>query len=228
MIGIIGATIREVKDLTERLENKSEQTVSGTIYYFGELFGKKVVVCKCGAGKVFSAISAQTMIIKFGVEKIINVGASGSLNHDVKVGDFVIATKVVHHDFDTTGFGDEKGTIVELGRRFFETDKNIVDKISFVAKKSGIIFHLGTIASGDQFICDEKVKSEIVKEFGAISCEMEGASIGQVCTANEIPFCVLRYVTDNAEDGAIISYETLLPELAKKSVNLILEYVKNS
>ena len=101
MIGIIGALEEEVKNIINDLEDKKEHFISGQTYTTGKIFGKEVVVVKCGVGKVFSAISAQTMVLKFNAKAIINTGVAGSLSELLSVNDLAIATSVVQHDMDS-------------------------------------------------------------------------------------------------------------------------------
>ncbi len=222
MIGIIGAMDIEIEHINAVMENKEEYTVSGALYTKGTLHGKDVVTAVCGIGKVFAAMCAQTMIIKFGAEKIINTGVAGGLTDKTDILDTVVATAMVQHDMDTTYFGDPRGMISGINVVEFECDKDIAEKIA--SNVEGNLVR-GIIASGDAFIADENKKKDIVDTFGAVACEMEGASIAQVCYVNKVPFCVLRTISDGA-NGAEMSYEKFRVVAAEKAAAIIIKTVE--
>ena len=128
-IGIIGALKVEIEGINEKMENKETLTLSGIDFVRGDLYGKKIVTAVCGVGKVFAAMCAQTMILGFSPEIIINSGVAGSLCKELSIGDVVIGEKLVQHDIDTTALGDEKGLISGINKVYIETDKKISDML---------------------------------------------------------------------------------------------------
>ncbi len=223
MIGIIGAMDIEIEHINSILEKKEEFTVSGALYTKGKLGGKDVVTAVCGIGKVFAAMCAQTMIIKFGAEKIINTGVAGGLTEKTDILDTVVATAMVQHDMDTTYFGDPRGMISGINVVEFNCDEALAEKIC--ANVEGKCLR-GIIASGDAFIADENKKKDIADTFNAIACEMEGASIAQVCYVNKVPFCVLRTISDGA-NGEEMSYEKFRVVAAEKAAKLIIKAIQS-
>ena len=167
-------------------------------FYEGILAGKKVVVVRSGIGKVNAGICAQILADVFSVDAIINTGIAGSLNKNINIGDIVLSTDVVQHDMDATGFGYRKGQIPQMPVFFFNADDNLRRLAAEVCKEVNpdIQVFEGRIASGDQFVCDQDVKNRIVSEFSAYATEMEGAAIGQAAYLNEIPFLVVRAISD--------------------------------
>lgn len=227
MIGIIGAMGVEVAAIIDRLEERKETTISSVTYYTGKFCGKDVVVAKCGVGKVFSAICAQTMILSFPVKRIINIGVGGSLADSLDVCDIGIADGVVQHDMDTTPLGEPLGFLSGIDKVVLESDRAFADIIEASANRLGINTLRGIIASGDCFVSGNAKKKSIVDSFGAIVCEMEGASIGQVCYVNGVPFNVIRAVSDKADGSADVSFETFLEKAVEQSVRLLEEVTKS-
>jgi len=223
MIGIIGAMDIEIEHINAGMEEKEEITVSGALYTKGKLYGKDVVTAVCGIGKVFAAMCAQTMIIKFGADKIINTGVAGGLTNKTDILDTVVATALVQHDMDTTYFGDPRGMISGINVVEFECDKTLADKI--IANVEGN-FIRGIIASGDCFVADNDKKNDISETFNAVACEMEGAAIAQICYVNKVPFCVLRTISDGA-NGEEMSYEKFRGVAAEKAAKVIINTIKN-
>ena len=220
MIGIIGAMRVEIEALKNSLEGAETITISGIDYYRGMLDGQKVVAAVSGVGKVFAAVCAQTMILRFGVEAIINTGVAGGIAKDISLGDFVIASKLCQHDMDTSGVGDPKGLVSGINKVYFETEPRYREAALKAAEKLGFRAQIGTIASGDQFVCDAERKHWIRDFFGAAAVEMEGAAIAQVCFINEIPFVVIRAISDDASGYAPVSYDSFVKEAAAKSIQL--------
>lgn len=226
MIGIIGAMKQEIEMLEAMLESSSSETVSGIEYVKGKLHGTDVVLAVCGIGKVFAAICAQTMILRYAPDAIINTGVAGTLTDKLGIGNLCIADKVVQHDMDTSPIGDPKGLISGINVIYIPTSEELSLKLKTIADTKNTKNILGTLASGDQFVADESVKDRIRSNFGASACDMEGASIGQVCYVNNVPFAVVRAISDGANDGASLDYPTFVKLAAKTSAAIVEEFVK--
>ena len=188
------------------------------------MLGKKVVVVRSGIGKVNAGICAQILADVFSVDAIINTGIAGSLNKNINIGDIVLSTDVVQHDMDATGFGYRKGQIPQMPVFFFNADDNLRRLAAEVCKEVNpdIQVFEGRIASGDQFVCNRDVKNRIVSEFSAYATEMEGAAIGQAAYLNEIPFLVVRAISDKADGSAQMDYSEFEKAAVDHSVRLTL------
>ena len=223
-IGIIGAMEVEVAILKEKMEDVRIIKKASMDFYEGILAGKKVVVVRSGIGKVNAGICAQILADVFSVDAIINTGIAGSLNKNINIGDIVLSTDVVQHDMDATGFGYRKGQIPQMPVFFFNADDNLRRLAAEVCKEVNpdIQVFEGRIASGDQFVCDQDVKNRIVSEFSAYATEMEGAAIGQAAYLNEIPFLVVRAISDKADGSAEMDYSEFEKAAVDHSVRLTL------
>lgn len=223
-IGIIGAMEVEVAILKEKMEDVRIIKKASMDFYEGILAGKKVVVVRSGIGKVNAGICAQILADVFSVDAIINTGIAGSLNKNINIGDIVLSTDVVQHDMDATGFGYRKGQIPQMPVFFFNADDNLCRLAAEVCKEVNpdIQVFEGRIASGDQFVCDQDVKNRIVSEFSAYATEMEGAAIGQAAYLNEIPFLVVRAISDKADGSAQMDYSEFEKAAVDHSVRLTL------
>ena len=226
-LGIIGAMDVEVETLLAEMEQVTSAKKAGSTFHEGVLMGLPVVLVQCGVGKVNAAVCAQTMALIYEPELIINSGVSGALSPELRVGDVVIGTDVVQHDVDTTALGDEPGFVSTVDRLSFPLDNFASTAIAAAAEELGIHAVRGRIASGDQFISSAERKDAIVKTFGAIACEMEGAAIGQVCYVNRVPFCVLRAISDSADGSSHMDYPTFVGMAAEQSVKLLRTFLKN-
>ena len=226
-IGIIGAMEIEVAELRELMQEVSQKEISSVVYYEGKIHGKDVIVAKCGVGKVHAAVCAQTMILEYSPDVIINTGVAGSLNSMLDIGDLVISDYVVEHDMDTSPLGDPVGLISGINIIKIPSAKNVVDMINAAAKTlENTNAYVGTIASGDQFICSVERKNFIVDNFNALCTEMEGAAIGHVCYLNNIDFCIVRAISDKADGSAHMDFPSFVQIAAKKSTELIYNYLK--
>lgn len=226
-IGIIGAMLPEVEGLIGALENKEVETVSGIEFASGKLCGKSVVIARCGIGKVFAAVCAQTMILKYSPALIVNTGVGGAVASDLQTGDIVIAESLVQHDMDTSAIGDPKGLISGINVISFEADRRACDILLCAAKSLGLSARLGRVATGDKFIASPEDKSRIGADFAADACEMEGCAVAQVAYVNKVPFAVVRAISDSADGEATMDYPTFLPIAAKNSTNMTLALVEN-
>ena len=225
-VGIIGAMEPEVEALIASIDTPSTETVSGITFYKGKIGEKNVAIAKCGIGKVFAAVCAQTMIMKYAPTLLINTGVGGALASGISTGDIVIATDLCQHDMDTSAIGDPKGLVSGINVIYFETDKRAGELLLESAKAAGLNARLGRIASGDKFIASKEEKDRIIADFGADACEMEGCAIAQVAFINKTPFAVVRAISDSADGEATMDYPTFLPIAAANSTKLTLSLIE--
>ena len=222
-IGIIGAMQMEVDNLKEAMENQSTVTVSGIRFVSGTIGEMDVVAEVCGVGKVFAAICAEAMILKFNPDMIINIGVAGTLTKDLGVLDVAVASDVLQHDMDTSAIGDPVGLISGVNQIYFPADEKMCRVLCDCLKDKGIHYVSGPIATGDVFMHDPEHKALIRERFRAVACEMEGGSIGHVCTVNNVPFAVLRAISDG--DGGALDYQTFAEQAALRSIEIVLEFI---
>lgn len=221
MIGIIGAMKLETEAIIRELESPEKSTVSGVTFVKGNWDGTEVVVATSGVGKVFAALCAEAMILKYQPDCIINTGVAGALAPGLHLLNVVIGKDVVQHDMDTSPLGDPAGLISGIDQIELPADEQINAAFEKAAAELGIPTLLGRVASGDQFIaCDEK-RSFIRETFGAACCEMEGAAIGQVCYVNQVPFAVLRAISDGAADDAKMDFPAFAAKAAEQSIQVL-------
>ncbi len=221
MIGIIGAMASEVDGLKSIMSHLEVKTISTVDFYKGKINNTDVVVAQAGVGKVNAALTAQTMILEFKVDAVINVGVAGGIADTLKIGDIVIADRVCEHDMDTTPLGDPAGFITGLDCVYMECDKGISELIMECTKELGYNSMYGTIASGDIFVSTDDVRNKIKDVFNGAAAEMEGAAIGHVCTMNNVPFAVLRAMSDCANDDSKVDFPTFAERAAKNSIEII-------
>ncbi len=225
-IGVIGALSEEVEWLISLMEDAASERISGIDFYTGIIKGKRVAVARCGVGKVFAALCAEAMIIKYSPSLIVNSGVGGALARGIGTGDVVIAERLVQHDMDTSPLGDPKGLVSGINIIYFDADRRAVEVLSFAAERLGVKCLVGTVASGDRFIADRADKERIVSEFSASACEMEGAAVAHVAYVNEVPFAVIRAISDSADGDASMDYPTFLPIAARVSGELTLALIE--
>lgn len=221
MVGIIGAMASEVEGLKAIMNPVKIEKFSSVEFYSGKINGADVVVAEAGIGKVNAAVTAQTMILKYGVDRVINIGVAGGLEKSLRIGDIVIADQVVEHDMDTTPFGDEPGFISGINRAYMPCDAEMAALLAECTADLGIHTVVGTVASGDQFICTDEQRGRIIRQFNAYAAEMEGASIGHVCTMNGVKFGVLRAISDGANDDSTIDFPTFCKMAADNSIKIV-------
>ena len=222
MIGIIAAMNVEMDGLRAHMEGPVSETVSGITFVRGVIEGREVVTAVCGIGKVFAALCAQTMILRYAPEAIINTGVAGTLTDELSIGDLAVSSCVVQHDMDTSAIGDPVGLISGINMVEIPADSALTDRLCAAAHSLGIRTVKGCIASGDQFVASPGRKTFIADTFSAIACEMEGAAIGQVCFVNQVPFCVLRAISDSADGSSHMDYPVFAKMAAEQSVRLLL------
>lgn len=228
LIGIIGAMEEEVVMLKEQMTDVTIRTKASMEFYKGMLNGKRVVVVRSGIGKVNAGICAQILVDDYQVEAIINTGIAGSLKKEINIGDIVVSTDALQHDVDAVNFGYPLGQIPQMEVFSFPADEKLIRSAAAVCKKVNpeISVFEGRVVSGDQFIANREVKNQIKKEFDGFCTEMEGAAIAQAAYLNQIPYVVLRAISDKADDSASVDYPTFERQAIMHCVKLVENMVK--
>ena len=213
--GIIGAMEDEVESLKARMEIARIVTRAGMDFFEGRLGHTEAVVVRSGVGKVNAGICVQILADLFQTDCIINTGAAGSLDSRIDIGDIVISTDAVYHDVDAVIFGYQPGEVPQLGCREFIADAGLADRLSRVCREVNpdLQVFMGRIVSGDQFISDPSVKERITRDFQGLCTEMEGAAIAQAAYLNQLPFVIIRAISDKADGSAMMEY----PEFERKA-----------
>lgn len=225
MIGIIGAMDIEVAILRDKMVNPTVETISGVDFIRGKLEGRDVVLARSGVGKVFAAICAQTMILKYGVKAIINSGVGGTLTGELHIGDVAISTACVQHDMDTSPVGDPVGLLSGINVVELPADTTLVSELDKVCADAGVNHRLGVIATGDQFVASHERRDWIRDQFKAIAVEMEAGSIAHVCYVNKVPFASIRVISDEASGDVHIDYMTFVKKAAATSSDITLRWL---
>ncbi|MBP3321232.1 MAG: 5'-methylthioadenosine/adenosylhomocysteine nucleosidase [Clostridia bacterium] len=226
MIGIIGAMELEIARLREMMDEKKEEQISGVRFTVGSLFGRPAVLAVCGIGKTFAALCAQTMILRYNPEMIINVGVAGTLTDGLSIGDMAIGSFAVCHDMDTSPLGDPVGLISGINMVEIPLDGQMREAFEECCEKEGVRHLSGVIASGDQFVDSGERKAWIRNTFSAIACEMEGQAIAQVCYVNRKPCAILRSISDSA-DGTALDYERFKELAAEHSTAVLARFLRS-
>lgn len=219
---IVAAMDAELKDILAQLVNKAEHAGGLFPTWTGILAGKKVLVARCGVGKVMAAMTAQALIERYRPRAILFTGLAGSLSKDLRIGDTLIARDCVQHDLDTRGLNQPRGTVPFTPYRFIPCDPALLALASTYQPARGTL-HVGRICTGDQFISAENRRSMsyLGEELEGDAVEMEGAAFGLVAHIHRIPFLLARTISDNADEAATEHFEDFLPKASRNSVALL-------
>ena len=221
-IGIVGAMAQEVEILSGLMTDKTETRVASAVILEGKINGKAVALLQSGIGKVAAAIGTAALLQLTKPDAVLNTGSAGGVAKGLKVGDIVISDETRYHDVDVTAFGYEKGQLPANPAAFL-SDKKLADLAEKVAQEQGQSVKRGLICSGDSFINSEQKIAQIKADFPNVTAvEMEATAIAQVCHAFNVPFVVVRAISDAGDGEASLSFEEFLPLAAKQSSALVL------
>lgn len=223
-IAIMGAMPEEVEPIVSKLDDVKQTVYGANTYYEGSYNGQEVVVAYSKIGKVFATLTATMLIEKFGCDRLLFSGVAGAISSDLNIGDLIIADGLCQHDLDITAFGHPFGYVPE-GEVCISTDVSLRNTAKEVARSKGLTLKEGVIATGDQFVANPERKDWIGDTFKADALEMEGASVAVVCSALEVPFFILRAISDSADMDASFNFDEFLESSAKISADFILSMV---
>lgn len=226
-IGIIAAMPEELVYLIQHLDDAREEKVLGNSYHTGKVGSVELVLVESGIGKVMSAMSVAILADHFQVDAVINTGSAGAVANGIAVGDVVIADKLCYHDVDVTAFGYNYGQMAQQPL-YFESDKKFISLIQESLSKLDQTWHLGLIATGDSFVAGED-KIKVIKEHfpQVLAVEMEGAAIAQAAHALNLPFLVIRAMSDNANHEASVSFDEFIVEAGRRSAQALMTLLQS-
>ena len=228
-VGIIAAMPEEMEAIKNKMLNTKEIDIFNLKFFEGKIKNQKIILVKCGVGKVNAARTTQIMIDKFNIDYIINIGSAGSINDDVEYGDIVIGKYVLQHDFDITAFGHEKGYISNIGVKL-ESNIKLIKRCEYVIKnmkENNYKCVIGTIATGDIFCTSRKMKDKIRTKFDADCVEMEGAAIAQTAYLSNTPFIIIRSISDSPNEENQIDFNKYL-KMAADRCAIFIENLMNA
>jgi len=224
-IAIMGAMPEEIEPIIGKLDDLKVTEYAANKYYEGMYHGQPVVVAYSKIGKVFATLTATSLIEKFGCDTLLFSGVAGAISEELHIGDLIIADGLCQHDLDITAFGHPYGYVPE-GEVCIPTDETLREVAKTVAKEKGLPLKEGIIATGDQFVADPERKEWIGKTFNADALEMEGAAVAVVCSSLNVPYFILRAISDSADMDASFNFDEFLESSAKISADFILAMVE--
>ncbi|MEG2289025.1 MAG: 5'-methylthioadenosine/adenosylhomocysteine nucleosidase [Clostridium sp.] len=223
-IGIIGAMDVEIELIKSKVNIIEEIIYAGVKFYLGKYKNLSIVICSCGVGKVNAASCTQVLITKFNVTEIINTGIAGSLNTNVQICDVVISDNVTYHDVRKR----QMKSLFPFQEEFksCESLKDMAVKAYDISDLKKHNYHIGRIVTGESFVSDNEVKNVIIEEYNPLCVEMEGGAIGHVAHINNIPFLIIRSISDNADENATESYDNFESIAADNSAKLVMNMLE--
>ncbi|MBR2477114.1 MAG: 5'-methylthioadenosine/adenosylhomocysteine nucleosidase [Clostridia bacterium] len=220
-IGIIGAMDIEIQAIAERMTVFESRTIAGMKFLSGKLGNTEIVLACSGIGKVFSAACTQAMILEFAPDYIMNIGVCGGLSKELSTGDIILGEKVVQYDMDTSAVGDPIGLISGINKIYFDCDEEMNSSMERIMAEKNVPYKKGVVATGDIFINDSNLVAKLRNNFNAIAGDMESASIGHVCYINNVPFGILRSMSDSGDENSDNDYKSSLEYAVKTTVDTI-------
>jgi adenosylhomocysteine nucleosidase len=226
-IGIIGAMVEEIERFLTHIESPEIATFAGIEYISGKMEGLPVVVCKSGVGKVNAAMCAQILIDHFSVDAVMMTGVAGAVDLRLNIGDLVVSNDCMQHDMDVTALGFARGVIPFAEHSLFTADQTLIDAaLQAAALESDVQTLVGRVLSGDQFIANREVVTALREKLQGTCTEMEGAAVAQVCYLNQIPFVIIRSISDRADGSAHANFAEFTPLAAERSSRLVHNIIK--
>lgn len=227
-IGIIGAMAQEVEILQAALIDKRTWEQAGAKFYQGMIDDQEIIVVESGIGKVLASITTSLLIQKYDVDVIINTGSAGGIGKGLAVGDVVLSNQVAYHDVDVTGFGYEYGQLPAGMPLYYDASQELIQAFEQAAKVAGLNTKTGLIVTGDTFVNRSEKVQEILSHFPqALACEMEGAAIAQTARQFNVPFIIIRAMSDTAEEEATQSFDEFIIEAGRRSAEMVLAYIRH-
>lgn len=228
VIGVIGAMEQEVAAFKEEMTNVVEHLIYQHPYYEGQVAGRNVVLVQSGIGKINAALTVMVLAERFNVGQVINTGSAGALHEKLAIGDYVLASTTTFHDVDVTAFGYEKGQMAGMPENY-PTDEDLLTQAQEVAEELGLRAYIGQLVTGDVFINGGVKKIQIAHNFpNALAGDMESAAIGQAAYVLNLPYLVIRAISDTADGEAPDNFDLHIETVGRQSAKLVVELLKHT
>jgi adenosylhomocysteine nucleosidase len=222
LIGIIGAMECETTPIRNKIKNYIIKEKAHMIFHKGRYESREIVLVTSGIGKVNAAVCTQILIDDFSVDLIINVGVAGGIKTDIELGDVVIALDLIQHDVDGSSCNYRLGQVPKLSTFSFKCNDSLVEKaFSNIDKDWNFKVHKGRIITGDQIISSTNRIDFFRKEFDPHAVEMESAAIGHTCYLNNIPFLIIRAISDYADENLNSVYDDNEIKAVENSIKVL-------
>ncbi|MBG9989098.1 5'-methylthioadenosine/adenosylhomocysteine nucleosidase [Aerococcaceae bacterium DSM 111176] len=226
-IGIIGAMPEEIALLKRSMNIEDTVKHYGSDFFVGTLHSIPIVLVESGIGKVNATISTVLLIEHFNVTAVINTGSAGAIDPALSIGDVVVANYLVHHDVDVTGFGYKPGQMAGMPEGYF-SDAELVRLAQDAVRRQGVEPVLGLVVSGDEFVnSPERIESIRATFPTARACEMESAAIAQTAYAMDVPFVIVRAISDSADQDAAVTFDEFIVDAGRQSARMIEDIMLN-
>lgn len=225
--GIINAMPEEMATLEANMSDLQIKSIKNIDFHIGKIADQEVVLVESGIGKVQAGLTTALLITNFDIDYIINSGSAGAIGENLNVGDVVVSTKTAYHDVDATVFGYKYGQVPQQPENFV-ADENLVNQIMLAAKNTGLKTTAGLIVTSDSFVASKKQVDKIKANFpDVLAAEMEGAAVGQVANQFNIPYVVVRAMSDNADGDAGVTFDEFIVQAGKQSADMLISLFKN-
>lgn len=216
MIGILTAIEIEAAAISARMDRAEAGCCGPLRCRHGYLGNQEVVLALCGIGKVNAAVHTQMLIDQYGVDRLLHAGVAGAIAPSVKPMDLVIGRTLCYHDVPV-----QLQKLMVPSQLFYESDTALVEAAHAAAGNC----HIGTIATGDQFISSEQVRQEIHLRTGALCADMESAAVAQAAWLAKVPFVVLRSISDLANGEADADFQQQGAQAAERVAQTVCRMV---
>jgi adenosylhomocysteine nucleosidase len=244
-IGIMGALDSEISLVKSAMDVEEEVYYAGRTCIRGKLKDEEIILVKAGVGKVNASLTTQILIEKFDIRSLIFTGVAGGIDTSLHIGDMVISSRVIQHDYGHIGPEGFRPTPIRLPRKgdevlltHFQSDSLLIEIAKTAANKSDMPASpftqsshdkpkiiVGTIVTGDQFIASELKRKWLEETFQASCVEMEGGAVAQICTTFEVPFVILRSLSDLANEEASVDFRKFVEYASKNSASIIIQMI---
>ncbi len=222
---ILGAMDGEIAEARADLQDPSTTEWNGFQIHHGWIEDREILVAKTGVGKSLSAMFCQHLIETHSPDRLLFSGVAGALNPALEIGDTLIARDCVMHDMDATALGFKRGEIPYTPYRVFVCDPVLVAQAAAVEPMEGSVI-TGRVLTGDQFVATAKTRNELRAALDGDAVEMEGASVGLVATVNQIPFLLIRTISDKADGRAHTDFNSFLEFASRNSWHYLRQIVE--
>jgi 5'-methylthioadenosine/S-adenosylhomocysteine nucleosidase len=218
----------EIEEFLAHAEVLGRDDWRGIAFHRIRLEGKEAVLAKSGIGKVFSALVSQHLIDAYSPSRLIFTGVAGALNPAYDIGDVVVSRDCAQHDVDGRALGFARGHLLYTDLKFFAAEDALA-RLALAAPAVGHRLHHGRILTGDQFMTRDAINHHryLMDELQGDAVEMEGAAMAQVCAVNQVPFLVVRTISDRADGDAVHDFGRFLPVVARNSFAIVRHVLAN-
>ena len=185
-VAILAASGRELAPARAALERVERRRFGSLGHDVGQAGGVEVHLVNTGIGTAAAFVAAQSVLSEVALDAVVSTGYAGALG-PAGIGELILGTDV--HDWTK-----------ERPRPVYRSDVALLAMAREAVSPARAAWSQGIVVTVENVVWRAAEKQALGKVSGAIAVDMESAAIARAAASRNVPFLLVRAVSDGADD----------------------------